>query len=76
MTRTEIIDGELVEMSAEREVAFMAALPKNEGLPVSEVVADPVEKLRAFLGANPDVRGLILADDEQKLATDGGKTIS
>jgi hypothetical protein len=37
------------------EIAEMASRPA----PVVQVPVDPVEKLRAFLAANPDVAGLL-----------------
>jgi hypothetical protein len=53
-----MVNGVEQDISPEEEAAICAEWSANAALPV-EVQKDPVDKLKAFLANNPDVRELI-----------------
>jgi len=58
MSLTKMVNGVEQDISPEEEAAICAEWSANAALPV-EVQKDPVDKLKAFLANNPDVRELI-----------------
>lgn len=57
---TKCVNGIHVEMSAEEQDAIIAEWSAHDPAGKITEVVDPVQKLRAFLAANPDVANLVL----------------
>ena len=58
MSLTKMVNGVAQDISPEEEAQILAEWAAFDALPV-EVQKEPVDKLKAFLANNPDVRKLI-----------------